>query len=235
MTIKLKFHFRLAPTIIAMILFTGAMLLGNWQLNRAQYKTNLQNEFSQMTARPALQPKDCVAGDSCLYRKMRVRGEYLPQLTIYLDNKIHKGRAGYHVLTPVRIPHLNGYIHILINRGWIAKSFNQNTIPHVVTPAGMVEVDGIVVKPSTRFLQLSKDNVEDKIWQNLDLAQYGQLANLPLLPVYLEQISEAQDSLIREWQQPEFGITKHQGYAFQWFSLAALVVVIYFGLNLKRK
>lgn len=233
MAIKLKLHIRLAPAVIAVILFVSAMLLGNWQLTRAQYKTNLQNEFSQMTMRPTIKPQECLEVNSCIYRKVYVHGEYLPQYTIYLDNKIHKGRAGYHVLTPMKIPSINRYI--LINRGWIAKTFASKVNPNVPTPAGLREVEGIAVTPSTKFLQLSKINVEEKIWQNLNIEQYSQLTKLPVLPIVLEQISDSQDNLIRDWQQPDFGITKHQGYAFQWFSLAALVAVIYFYFAISLK
>jgi surfeit locus 1 family protein len=84
------------------------------------------------------------------------------------------------------------------------------------------------------FFQLSKINVEGRIWQNLKLDQYHELTGLTVLPVVLEQTTKTDDGLIREWQQPNFGVEKHQGYAFQWFSLAVLVLVLYFALNIKR-
>jgi len=31
---------------------------------------------------------------------------------------------------------------------------------------------------------------------------------------------------LREWPRPDAGIEKHQSYSFQWYSLAALAVVL---------
>jgi cytochrome oxidase assembly protein ShyY1 len=33
--------------------------------------------------------------------------------------------------------------------------------------------------------------------------------------------------MLRQWDQPDSGVHKHQGYAFQWFSLSALLVLLY--------
>ena len=35
------------------------------------------------------------------------------------------------------------------------------------------------------------------------------------------------DGLRREWPAPDTGVAKHQGYAFQWFGLSTLVVILY--------
>jgi surfeit locus 1 family protein len=231
---SVKFKFRIGPTLIAIGFFVGALLLANWQLNRAQQKIILQNTFSQMSAKPAIDPQQCLTADSCLYRKIHVYGEFLSQHTIYLDNKIYRGQAGYDVLTPLKFTDNGNDIYILVNRGWVAKTFNQQTLPNIPTVTRSLELEGIAVIPSTKFFQLSKINVEGRIWQNLKLDQYHELTGLTVLPVVLEQITKTDDGLIREWQQPNFGIEKHQGYAFQWFSLAALVLVLYFTLNIKR-
>jgi surfeit locus 1 family protein len=35
------------------------------------------------------------------------------------------------------------------------------------------------------------------------------------------------DQLVRNWPAPATGVAKHHGYAFQWFALSALVVILY--------
>jgi hypothetical protein len=55
--------------------------------------------------------------------------------------------------------------------------------------------------------------------------------------VLLRQIEDAtdlnntrvDDGLVRSWIEPSEGVDKHRGYAFQWFLLAALCVVLAVG------
>ena len=58
---------------------------------------------------------------------------------------------------------------------------------------------------------------------------------MPIQPFLIQQDTHApDDGLVREWPSPEFGIDKHYGYAFQWFALAATLVVFYVVTQLKR-
>ncbi len=42
----------------------------------------------------------------------------------------------------------------------------------------------------------------------------------------LEQRSDTGDGLARDWAPADLGADRHYGYAFQWFGLAALTVVL---------
>jgi surfeit locus 1 family protein len=49
------------------------------------------------------------------------------------------------------------------------------------------------------------------------------------------QQDDRKDGLIREWPRPDIGVGKNLGYALQWFSMAAAVLVIYLVLSVKRE
>ena len=51
----------------------------------------------------------------------------------------------------------------------------------------------------------------------------------------IEQHSALDDGLIRDWPRPDLGVEMHESYALQWYSLAALSVVLLFALNFKRE
>jgi surfeit locus 1 family protein len=51
-----------------------------------------------------------------------------------------------------------------------------------------------------------------------------------LAPFVLQQTSTLDDALDRHWTPPASGVDRHRGYAFQWFSLAALLAVIAVGI-----
>ena len=52
--------------------------------------------------------------------------------------------------------------------------------------------------------------------------------------VLIDQTSAAPDGLVRDWPRPSTGIERHQGYAFQWFSLAALACVFFVVTGFRR-
>ncbi|MEG1374939.1 MAG: SURF1 family protein, partial [Comamonas sp.] len=64
------------------------------------------------------------------------------------------------------------------------------------------------------------------IRQNLNLTAYAQTTGLPLWPVTVVQTGAASEGLLRAWPQPSSGIATHQGYAFQWFAIAAVLAAM---------
>ncbi|HYP83432.1 SURF1 family protein [Variovorax sp.] len=66
------------------------------------------------------------------------------------------------------------------------------------------------------------------IRQNLDLAAFRGETGLPLrTELSLQQVGAASEGLQRDWPAPALGVERHYGYAFQWFSLSAVVAILY--------
>ena len=70
--------------------------------------------------------------------------------------------------------------------------------------------------------------------QNVDLGAFAADTGLALQPIVIEQRSDSGDGLLREWPRPDAGIERHEGYALQWYSLAALAVVLAVVLSFRR-
>jgi surfeit locus 1 family protein len=149
--------------------------------------------------------------------------------TVYLDNKLRRGRPGYEVVTPLR---LDG-THVLVNRGWVPAARSREILPEVGTPQGEVRVEGLALARIPRALEAGK-SVPGKVRQNLDLEEFAKQTGLPLLPLVIEQHSSAPDGLLREWPRPDAGADKHQSYALQWYSLAGLAVILFVVLSFRR-
>lgn len=221
----------IAITIISVIVFIE---LGKWQLSRAEEKNAQHEQLEQYAKQPAVTlPGTLVKLKDFQYREVEVIGEYLPEYTIYLDNKIHQGRAGYHVITPLKIS--NSTLHLVINRGWIATGNDRSILPSVVEVRGELKVTGIAASPETKTLDVSDKVVEGRIWDNFNLQRYQEVTGLAMQPLMLLQKSEEKDGLIRDWSKPDSGASKNIGYAIQWFSLAATAVIIFIVLNVKRR
>jgi cytochrome oxidase assembly protein ShyY1 len=75
-----------------------------------------------------------------------------------------------------------------------------------------------------------------KIQQNLDIQKQSHMLGMKNLPFILrESASSVRDGLQRNWPLMQTGVEKHQGYAFQWFSLAVLTIIFWLLTGILRK
>ena len=227
-------------SVAAAIAMVIALSLGNWQLRRAEEKQALQERFDNRERGATLRlPSSLVEVKDVEYARVSVRGEFLPHHTILLDNRVRNGVVGYDVVTPVRIE--GGELCVLVNRGWIAAGPRRDVLPKFPTPAGPQSLEGIALVPGGRYFEFGGDHAAGKktaaavepVWQHLNFERYAETTRLALQPFLIRQTSASDDGLARVWDRPDRGVDIHRGYAFQWYSLAALILVLYVVLNLR--
>jgi surfeit locus 1 family protein len=229
-----RFKPRLWSTVLAAVVIAIMVNLGNWQLSRAQEKDARQERLDRLSQEPAVVlPPVEIKLEDFQYRQVEARGEYVSRHTIYLDNKIHKGVAGYHIVTPLRIG--TSSMHVLVNRGWAPAERDRSKLPEVPTPPGQMIVSGIATTATQKTLELSQDLVLGRVWENLDLERYRGATGLLLQPVMILQKDDVKDGLIRQWPRPDSGSAKNLGYAVQWFAMALAVLITYLVLSGKRE
>ncbi len=210
----------------AMIVLTFS--LGRWQMNRADYKLGLAAAIEARMREPALDQTALLAQTelpSQLHRSVLLQGRWLADRTVYLDNRPMGGRAGFWVLTPLQ---LKGSAQmVLVQRGWIGRDFmDRQRLAPVQTPDGAGRVSGRWALAPGKLYQLEPD-APGLIRQNLDIAQFRSETGLALLDALVIQTGPASEGLQRSWDPPQLGVDKHHGYAFQWFGLSGLLVVLY--------
>lgn len=228
-----RFKPQLWTIIITAILVLIFVQLGKWQLSRAEEKDTQYERLEEYAKQPAIAlPKSLVMLEDFQYREVEVEGEYLSEQTIWIDNKTYKGRAGYHVITPLKIS--NSILSVAVNRGWIATGNDRAVLPEVLEVEGRVKVIGIVASPELRTLELSDSVRHGKVWDKFDLQSYEKVIGYDLQPILILQKDQVNDGLIRDWEKPESGASKNIGYAVQWFSLALTTIIIFLVLNVKR-
>jgi surfeit locus 1 family protein len=205
-----------------------------WQLGRAHGKEAAAARLQALASDPPIwiSASELLARD-VEWRRVTARGRFDPGRAVLIDNRIHLGVAGYHVVMPLALD--GGKRHVLVNRGWIAGTRDRSRLPEVRTPADIVEITGRATLPSARFLELAPGSTEGTVWQNLTLERYRQAVSIPLQPFVIQQESPLDDGLVREWDPPDLGIDKHYGYAFQWLALAVTTLVFYLVTHVKRR
>ena len=229
-----EFRPGLWPTLGAAAGVALMAYLGLWQVGRGAEKDQLRARYEALERElPLALPASPVKAEDYRLRRVEAQGEFVPQGMIFLDNRIHRGVAGYHVLTPLRLG-ASG-MHVLVNRGWVAAGARRDVLPQVPTPGGIVKVTGIAVAPGTRFLELSRETIEGRVWENLVLDRYRAAYRMEIQPVVIQQTGPAADGLVREWERPDAGaVVKHRAYAFTWLLLGLIIIVLWVGLNVRR-
>lgn len=228
-----RFAPRIAPTV-AMVLFVALTLsLARWQAHRADEKRALQARMETRLAQPPLVLTGMVPSEEpLLFRHVRAAGEWIPDAQVFIDNQVMAGRAGFDVVTPLRLKGSRDVV--LVNRGWTERTAAYPAAPDVPVPRGPVEVAGVATVPPKRFIELSADTVTGNVWQNLHIGRYAQAMHLAVLPVViLDEHPPA--GLAAVHQEPDAGISKHVEYEYTWLSLATTAIVLWVVLNLKRK
>lgn len=212
--------------------------LGNWQTRRAEEKASIQAAIDAVGRDAPLSVTAASTDLSALDgRRVRVRGSFVADRTVFIDNRTRKGVAGFHVVTPVRIE--GSQRHVLVLRGWVARDPRERTrLPLVPTPEGAVEVDGLGQASIAQVLELREAPVPgpgDRLWQNVDFDRFRTWSGLELLPLMIRETGLRDDGLVREMPPAGDDVAKHRGYAFQWYAMAVATIGLWIFLSFFRR
>lgn len=224
-------------SLVAICLLALLVSLGVWQLGRGAEKQHILNEFALRTKDLPVQiDPSQQSAEGLRFRSVVGEGRYDGAHQYLLDNRTYRGRAGYHVLTPLRISEDVG---VLVNRGWVAVGERREQLPEVAVPQGEIRIQGMVAIPSQNAFLVGPAGYDFGGWprvvQRVELATMERQLGYSLLPYVIQLDAALSHGFVREWQ-PYLGIgpERHRAYAFQWFSLALALMVIYFVVNMRR-
>ena len=232
------------PTVAAVLAVALFSWLGLWQLDRAGEKVRRLGTFEarandapiQLDRRLSTMPTEADP-DWWRYRRVEVAGDAVGSRQYLLDNRTRNGVAGYHVHLPVLLAGDDRVV--LVNRGWVETGPNRERRPDVSLDGSTpLVVSGLVDHPRRTPL-LGDDGYADSSWpkvvQRIDFDKTARDLGRPVLPFVVLMDPARPHGFVREWR-PYLGIgpERHRGYAFQWFSLAATVAVVWIIVNVHR-
>lgn len=230
-----RFRLRLIPSLMVAVLLPLFLYLGYWQLQRAEEKRLMQAEYDTRANGPAIQVEGRTQRpDELQFYRVVAKGHYETEYQILVDNRVHQGRVGYHVITPLKLQ--DSEMRLLVNRGWISLGESRERLPVIETPGGLQQINGVATVPAEKYFTLNQPEPGwQRVWQNMDLAHYAESVPFPVQPVVvLLDPGVAAGGFARDWSRLDAGISVHQGYAFQWFMLAAALFSIYLFLSLRQ-
>ncbi len=112
-----RFRPRFWPSLTTALALAVLVAMGNWQLERLEWKRGLSAEMTQRMAGPAIAlPPPPVDAAALRYRPIRLAGRFHHDRELYLEARSHRGRGGLHVVTPFELD--DGRV-VLVDRGWV--------------------------------------------------------------------------------------------------------------------
>jgi len=223
-------------SLVAAFFASLGAYLGFWQLDRAAQKETLQSAIQQQASKPPLAPHvflNLNDVNEVLHQRVLLSGTWVPQSTVYLDNRQMDGKVGFFVLTPMRLEGSDKVV--MVQRGWVPRNFEQReSVPAVETPFDLVQIEGRIALAPSKLYEPGQ-SAKGLIRQNLDLQAFRSETDLPILSFTVRQTGLPSEGLRRDWPEVNFGIDKHYGYAFQWFGLSALVIALYLWFQIFRR
>lgn len=220
----------------AILVAAVCVRLGFWQLQRLDERRARNAELAEALAEPILPLEGAAlraivaAPERFRYRRVRVTGRFDTGHALLVRGRAREGSPGVHLVAPMLLG--SGDSAILVDRGWLpaADAATADPRPHALASAttvvgllhplpDRVDDDGSLARPVGDAEVLTVQRLHAGVLRSAEAPT--------LLPVYLQRIppDSGEDSLPLAEPIPTLDEGPHLGYAFQWFSFAAIALI----------
>ncbi|HEU4663809.1 MAG TPA: SURF1 family protein, partial [Dokdonella sp.] len=209
--------------------------LGSWQLRRAHEKEALFAAFDGAARQAPVSLEQARRETTTRYPAVEASGRFDPVRAYVLDNQVRDGRAGvmvYDVFEPA-----SGGPAVLVDRGFLARDA-RGALPAIPPPPQDAQtIRALYAPPPGSGLRLGGNALPRQSgWPKttiyLDLDEVAADLGRPLDARVLLQLPDGEVStFVREWKPDVFPPERHYGYAFTWFTFAAVVAATFFILH----
>ena len=214
--------FKLKILIFAIIFAPLTFSLGVWQVNRANEKIEILENYDKLLLSTPL----ALDNDHKNWQPVKTSGTF-EDFIIYEDNAILDGKAGY------KIYHLFKNLdssYIFIHRGFVERNKIKNNLPEVEVPEGIRNLEGKVLKRTNNAFIQNIQESDSRIIQEFDLSylkeRHSLLKNKEIYE-YLFNLQAENEMKFSAIEKPvNMSSSKHIGYAIQWFGLCAALIIL---------
>lgn len=221
-------------TLLVIIAMSVMVRLGIWQLDRLEQRRAFNERVSAQIAQPLLDLNSEAKNPDLVnmeYRSVVVTGHYDHSQEVALRNQVWGNHYGVHLLTPLKI--IGSDQSVLVDRGWVPiegqTAEDDNWEQYKET--GIVEVHGVIrasqSKPDygSRTDQIVAPGERLIAWYFANVERIDEQIPYSLLAVYIQQAPDPAWTEMPIRSEPDLDLSEgpHLGYAFQWFTFAALL------------
>ena len=217
---------KIAATVA--LLFPLLIALGFWQLSRADEKRDIVARFDRnQQSAPAL-VNDLSGTEDMQYRSAWLRGALDSERRIFLDNRVRHSRPGYEVLEVLTVEPSG--LRVLINRGWVLAPLDRNKLPSVAPVTGNSQFRGFLYRNLPGSFILNDGISAFPSWPArlgwISVERASELFGQPFYAYQLRLDRDSPGALQTGWPTVAVQPEKHTAYAVQWFTMAAVLVIM---------
>lgn len=226
----------LLTTLLVLLGSALCVRLGIWQLDRLAQRRAFNAHVQAMWQAEPLTLTGQTSQDltTMEYRAVIVSGTYDFENQVALRNRYYQNQPGYHLLTPLL---LDDGSAVLVERGWVPADGNSAPADwRKYDQSGRVTVEGQIrlgqSKPDLGGVPdptLAPGQTRLDFWNTVNLERIRRQVPYPMLEVFIQPKVDPADETPPIPYQPEIELTEgpHLGYAGQWFTFAAILVLGY--------
>ncbi|MCD6038792.1 MAG: hypothetical protein K0S27_192 [Gammaproteobacteria bacterium] len=196
-------------------------LLGVWQLQRYQYKKMILFRYEQSLHTIPISILEL--SHFLPFQPVLVKGKYLNNRTIFLQNRYYHGQLGIEILTPFQVE--GGKKLLLINRGWVKEESNPTI--RLSKIKGNQYIKGYIkLLDEPQFIlgkNILKQTPTEIILQKIDIKELNKATGQLFYPFILRLDPRAPHGFIRDWIITTVLPQRHMAYAIQWFAMAFIL------------
>ena len=230
---------RFRPTLWSTVAAAGALAvlvgLGTWQVQRLHWKEEIiaHREARLAEAPVALGGKTGEDADIA-FRHARATGRFLHASEFLIANRVRKGRAGFDVVTPLRIAASD---HVLVNRGWVPSERADPGTRQAGQVPGEVTVTGVLRRPGKSNRWIPDNDPSKGDWYFVEPGAMGAAASIAgLRDVFLVADAAGNPGGFPVGRRIGVEIAnRHLEYALTWYGLALVLAVIYVVFHWRRE
>jgi len=240
----------LAFLIFAILVSSGCVRLGFWQLDRLRQRRATNAMLIDRLASPPRPVRDVMRDSATAgFRRATATGTYDFAHEFALAARTREGSPGVNLVTPMRLAGTDTVV--LVNRGWVyapdamTADFKRWTEPAATT------VTGYLVAIARGVHGSASAATNPRVVRHLDLDSLTRRLPYPVAPFVLVQTDSAPTAATTpaalassntpaaapaRLSFPVLDEGPHLGYAFQWFAFAFIGVVgAVFGIRADRR
>jgi cytochrome oxidase assembly protein ShyY1 len=232
---RLRFDLEWRLTAFTVLLFPALLSLGFWQLSRGEEKAAIAAAQEARAAQPPVPLAQLLRGAQRVelaYTPVRLRGEFHPAAMLLKDNQLRDGRYGVDVVALFRDADAGRWV--LLNRGWVPADPARRSLPEIATPTAMQRLVASVYIPPGEPYTLAPEAlpeawpllVQNPVDPQLRRALEQRLGG-DLYPFELRLAADQPAGFRRDWPVVNVSPAKHRGYAVQWFTMAAALLILF--------
>jgi len=223
-------------TVATLLLCALFVRLGAWQWHKGIQRQQEWTRFAR-GADQVIALDERPVTELPLYQRVRVTGRLDGARQFLLDNRTYRGRAGYEVLTPLTRA---GAALLLIDRGWVPFTGTRARLPDIsFEAAAPVSLSGRIAQLPSPGLASGRSAPEaraawPKVTSYPSVAELSAALGAPLAARIVLLDPQAPFGYLRDWQPPGMAPLRHLSYAIQWWSFAALALIVWAIMSTRR-